>query len=85
MLRDTDILPDNTYTHVNNGSQSCSWLDQIPMFDVLSEFTVDCNSATIQNVACSDHSDVTVALNFDQLPMTHNIERHKNKQIIWKF
>ena len=31
MFRDTDILPDNTYTHVNNGSQTCSWLDHIAM------------------------------------------------------
>ena len=23
MFRDADILPDNTYTHVNNGSQTC--------------------------------------------------------------
>ena len=36
MFRDTDILPDNTYTHVNNGSQTCSWLDHIAMSDVLS-------------------------------------------------
>ena len=28
IFRDTDIFPDNTYTHVNNGSQ-CSWLDHI--------------------------------------------------------
>ena len=35
MFRDTDILPDNTCTHVNNGSQTCSWLDHISMFDVL--------------------------------------------------
>ena len=53
MFRDTDILPDNTYTHVNNGSQTCSWLDHIAMSDVLSESTVDCR--TIQDVACSDH------------------------------
>ena len=34
MFRDTNILPDNTYTHVNSGSQTCSWLDHIecPMF-----------------------------------------------------
>ena len=32
IFRDTDILPDNTYTHVNNGSQTCSWLDHIAMF-----------------------------------------------------
>ena len=35
MFRDTDILPDNTYTHVNNGSQTCSLLDHIAMSDVL--------------------------------------------------
>ena len=53
MIRDTDILPDNTYTHVNNGSQTCSWLDHIAMSDVLSEPTVDCH--TLQDVVCSDH------------------------------
>ena len=37
MFRDTDILPDNTYTHVNNGSQTCSWLDHIAMSDALSD------------------------------------------------
>ena len=50
MFRDTDILPDNTYTHVNNGSQTCSWLDHIAMSDVLSESTADCH--TLQDVAC---------------------------------
>ena len=45
MFGDTDILPDNTYTHVNNGSQTCSWLE---MSDVLSESTVDFR--TLQDV-----------------------------------
>ena len=53
MFRDTDILPDNTYTHINNGSETFSWLDHIAMSDVLSESTVDCH--TLQDVACSDH------------------------------
>ena len=48
MFRDTDILPYNTYTHVNNGSQTCSFLDHIAMSDVLSESTVDCH--TLQDV-----------------------------------
>ena len=48
MFRDTDILSDNTYTHVNNGSRTCSWLDHIAMSDVLSESTVDCH--TLQDV-----------------------------------
>ena len=83
MFRDTDILPDNTYTHVNNGSQTCSWLDHIAMSDVLSESTVDCHA--LQDVVCSDHCAITVTLNFDQLPMTHSIEGQKSKHINWKF
>ena len=63
MFWDMDILPDNTYTHVNNFSQTCSWLDHIAMSDVLSESTVDCH--TLQDVACSDHCAITVTLNFD--------------------
>ena len=78
-MRDTYILPDNTYTHVNNGSQTCSWLDHIAMSDVLSESTVDCR--TLQDVACSDHCAITVTLNIDQVPITHSIEGQKAKHI----
>ena len=88
MFRDMDILPDNTYTHVNNGSQTYSWLDHIAMFDVLSESTIDCFYSVhywLQDVACSDHCAITVAVNFDQLPMTHSIEGQKAKHINWKF
>ena len=79
MFRDMDILPDNTYTHVNNCSQTCSWQDHIAMSDVLSKPTVDCH--TLQDVASSDHCAITVTLNFDQLPMTHSIEGQKAKHI----
>ena len=44
MFRDTDILPDNTYTRVNNGSQTSSWLDHIAMSAALSESSVDCHT-----------------------------------------
>ena len=40
---------------------------------------------SLQDVACSDHCAIAVAFNFDQLPMTHTIERPKNKRINWKF
>ena len=79
MFKDTDILPDHTYTHVNNGSQTCSWLGHIAMSDVLSESTVDCR--TLQDVACSDHCAITVTLIFYQLPMTYSIEGQKAKHI----
>ena len=82
MFRDNDILPDNTYTHVNNGSQRVhGWI--IEMSDVLSESTVDCRA--LQDVACSDHRAISVTLNFDQLPMTHSIEGQKAKHINLKF
>ena len=83
MFRDMDILLDNTYTHVNNGSKTCSWLDHIAISNVLSESTVHCH--TLQDVACSDHCAITVTLNFDQLPMTHRTEGRKGKHINWKF
>ena len=83
MFRDTDILPDNTYTHVNNGSQTCPWLDHIAMYNVLSQSTVDCH--TLQDVACPDHCAIAVAFNFDKLPVTHTVERKINKDINWKF
>ena len=50
---------------------------------VLPESTVDCH--TLQDVACLDHCSITVALNFDQLPMTHSIEGQIAKHINWKF
>ena len=54
------------------------------MSDVLSEYTVDCH--TLQDVACSNHCAIAVTFNFDQLPMTHTIERQKkNKHINWEF
>ena len=83
MFRVTYILPYDTYTHVNNGSQTSSWLYHIAMSNVLSESPVDCH--TFQDGACSDHCAITVSLNFDQLTMTHTIEMHKNKHIHWKF
>ena len=65
--------------HVN------SWLDHIAMSDVLSVSTLDCR--TLHDVACSDHCTITVTLNFNQLPMTHSIERQKmkaHKLEIWR-
>ena len=55
----------------------------IAMSDVLFKSTVFCH--TLQDVACSDHCAVTVALNFDQLPVTYTTERQKNNHINWKF
>ena len=83
MFRDTDIFPDNPYTHVNNGSQTCSWLDHISMSGVLSESTVDCR--TLQDVARSAHCAITVILNIDPMTMTRSIEGPKAKHINWKF
>ena len=45
MFRDTGILPDHTYTHVNNASQTCSWLDHIALSEVLFKSIVDYSSS----------------------------------------
>ena len=83
MFRDTDILPDNTYTHVNIDSQTYSWSDHIAMSDVLFESTVHCH--TLQDVACSDHCAITLTINFYQLLMAHSIGGQKANHINWKF
>ena len=80
MFRGTDILQDNFYTHVINGSQTCSSQNPISMSDVLSESIADCR--TLQDVACSDHCAILVILNFEQL-MSHNIERQRVRHINW--
>ena len=60
-----------------------SYSNMMIISDVLSESTVGYH--TLQDVACSDHRAIAVAFNFDQLPMTHTIQRPKNKHINWKF
>ena len=56
MFRVMDILPGDTYTHVDNGSQIRSWLDHIAMSDVLSESTADCY------ISMMLHAQITVQL-----------------------
>ena len=54
MLRDTDILPDNTYTHVNNGSQTCSWLDHIAHCNLHCCNSYQCLYALVGEIKCID-------------------------------
>ena len=41
MFSDTDILPDTTYTHVNNSCQTCSWHVLLFMFYCSTEHVHD--------------------------------------------
>ena len=80
MFRDMDILPDNTYTHVNNGSQTCSWMDPIAMSDVLSESTVAHPPGCCVLRSLCNYSYIKF-----WITMTHSIEGQKAKHINWKF
>ena len=71
MFVDTDILPDNTYTHVYNRNQTFSWLNHIAMSKVQFQYIIDC--CTLPDVTWSDQCAITVAQNFDQLSKPHNV------------
>ena len=83
MFRDTDILPDNTYTHVNNGSQTCSWLDHIAMSMFCPSLLLTATSSRMLLV------QITVLLQL-RLTLTNcqwctPLRDQKSKHINWKF
>ena len=57
---DTDYLPSDTYTHVNAGSLSRTWLDHCAMSESLRECIANC--AVTDDFATSDHSPINLTL-----------------------
>lgn len=79
---DVERLPADTYTHVNSGSLSHSWLDHIAMSAALSDTVFTCY--TLPDVACSDHCVVGAELNLEKIqPLEPAALRVK--QIDWNF
>ena len=77
------ILSMITYIHVNNGSQTCSWLDHIIISNFLSKTIV--GRRTPQDLSCSDYRAITVTFNFYQLKISHNIVRQEPRTQIENF
>ena len=80
---DVCLLPANTYTHVNSGSLSRSWLDHCVASPVvhsaIADISVDYSSSA------SDHMPVTVTLNMKSLPRMEITQETHRKVINWNF
>ena len=84
IISDVSLLPPETYTHVNTGSLSRTWLDHCvasptvhaAIADVKVDYT--CNA--------SDHMPMTVALNTNATPIMKNPSNDDKKlEIKWNF
>ena len=59
------MLPPDTYTHVNHGSLSTSWIDHIALSLMLLDATISCH--LLPDVACTDHRVLGVTLSLEDM------------------
>jgi hypothetical protein len=82
-FQDTRHLPPDTYTHVNHGSLSTSWIDHIALSSLLLDATISCY--TLPDVACTDHCVIGVTLNVERMQTRMQDDSREVKAINWKF
>ena len=81
-FHDTKVLPPGSYTHVNHGSLTASWIDHIALSNALSGSVLTCY--TLPDVASSDHCVLGARLNLAR--MQHMAaSRQCERQIKWDF
>ena len=83
IISDISRLPNDTYTHVNNGTLSRSWVDHCvssqSMHDSITNISVD------KNYVGSDHFPLHVSFNFEELPRGRMVVDGEIDKIKWNF
>ena len=79
---DTLMLDSNTYTHLNQGSLTRSWLDHCIVSEALLESIGDCNTGS--DFSTSDHCTLNVSFKLNFLPSLCD-ETEDARSIKWKF
>ena len=83
IISDTLLLPDSTFTHVNNGTLSRSWLDHCvsspSMHGAITNILVD------ENYTGSDHFPMHVTFNLRNLPNGSGFCDDEREKINWNF
>lgn len=82
-FQDTRLLPPDTYTHVNHGSLSTSWIDHVALSTLLLDATVSCY--TLPDVACTDHCVIGVTLNVEKMQTPLQVVSREVRAIDWNF
>ena len=83
IISDIAKLPRDTFTHVNSGSLSRSWLDHCvtsqSVHDVITNIFVD------ENFCGSDHFPMHVSFNFGDLLKARVVKSKEEEKIKWNF
>lgn len=80
---DVSLLPPDSFTHVNHGCLSQTWLDHIVLSPCLKNTVTDCN---IQyDSISSDHFPLTMELNINALPPLQQMRQTPTWKIKWNF
>ena len=82
-ISDVNLMPSQTYTHVNNGSLGRFWLDHC----ITSPAVHSAITSMDVNYLCnaSDHLPLTVSIKLDSLPRMENQPKSNSDDINWNF
>ncbi len=83
VIADVRVLPPSSYTHVNQGCLSCTWLDHVLLSPCLNEVMEECN--ILYNSVSSDHFPLIVGLKIAGLPMLTQASQATVASIRWDF
>ena len=83
IISDTALLPNRSYTHVNNGTLSRSWLDHCvcshSMHNLISDISIN------ENYFGSDHFPMRVTFDLQNLPLSSGWDNNRKDKINWNF
>ena len=84
IISDTSLLPPNTFTHVNNGSLSRSWLDHCVSSQSMHAATIDIR--VDDSYSGSDHFPLHVSYDLKNLPQVSLLgDDNRRERINWNF
>ena len=83
IISDISKLPQDTVTHIINGSLSCSWVDHCVSSQLMHNSIT--NIAVDDNYAGSDHFPLHVSFDFKDLPRAKVVEDGDIDKIKWNF
>ena len=79
VIADVSTLPPGSFTHVNQGCLSQTWIDHVILSSCLMSVMTDCN--ILYNSVSSDHFPLTVNLNVAGLPALRQMRQTNNDKV----
>ena len=83
VVADVTVMPPETFTHVNAGCLSQSWLDHVVLSPGLHNAMTNCE--VLYNSVSSDHFPLLVELNLSNTPLLRPFRHNHPSNIKWNF